>query len=58
MRLKVAYICSYEYELSKKGLFHTCIIIKRTCISIFSKITLVDTSKPCASIYLQKMQVA
>ena len=30
------------------------IIIKRTCISIFSKIGLVDQSKPCTQFYLQK----
>ena len=35
-------------------LFQTCIIVKRTCISIFSKIELVDQSKPCTQIYLQK----
>ena len=28
---------------------------KRTCISIFSKLGLVDQSKPCILIYLQKM---
>ena len=33
----------------------TCIIIKRTCISIFSKIGFVDQSKPCTQIYLQKI---
>ena len=36
-------------------LFQTCIIVKRTCISIFSKIGLVDQSKPCTQIYLQKI---
>ena len=36
-------------------LFQTCIIVKRTCISIFSKIGLVDRSKPCTQIYLQKI---
>ena len=35
-------------------LFQTCIIVQRTCISIFSKIGLVDQSKPCAQIHLQK----
>ena len=34
--------------------FQTCIIIKRTCISIFSKIGSVDQSKLCTHIYLQK----
>ena len=33
--------------------FQTCIIVKRTCISIFSKIGLVDQSKTCTQIYLQ-----
>ena len=37
----------------KKRLFQTCIIVKRTCISIFSQIGLVDQSKPCTQIYLQ-----
>ena len=36
-------------------LFQTCIIVKRTCISIFSKIGLVNhQSKLCTQIYLQK----
>ena len=35
-------------------LFQTCIIVKCNCISIFSKIGLVDQSKPCTQIYLQK----
>ena len=35
-------------------LFQTCIIVKRTCISIFSKIGLVDQSKPCTQVDLQK----
>ena len=39
----------------KNRLFQTCIIVKRTCISIFSKIELVDQSKPCTQIYLQKI---
>ena len=34
--------------------FQTCIIVKRTCISIFSNIGLVDQSKLCTQIYLQK----
>ena len=33
-------------------LLKTCIFIKRTCISIFSKIEFVDQSKPCTQIYL------
>ena len=32
--------------------FQTCTIVKRTCISIFSKIGLVDRSKLCTQIYL------
>ena len=39
----------------KNRLFQTCIIVNRTCISIFSKIGLVDQSKPCTQIYLQKI---
>ena len=35
-------------------LFQTCIIVKPTCISIFSKIGLGDQSKPYTQIYLQK----
>ena len=34
--------------------FQTCIIVKYTCISIYNKIRLVDLSKPCTQIYLQK----
>ena len=41
-------------NIFKNRLFQTCIIIKRTCISIFSKIGFVDQSKPCTQIYLQK----
>ena len=37
----------------KNRLFQTCIIVKRTCTSIFSKIGLVDLSKPCTQVYLQ-----
>ena len=36
--------------------FQTCIIVKRKCISIFSKIGLVDQSKLCTQIYLQKFE--
>ena len=38
----------------KNRLFQTCIIVKCTCISILSKIGLVDQSKPCTQIYLKK----
>ena len=34
--------------------FQTCTIVKRTCISIFGKIGLVDQSKLCTQIYLLK----
>ena len=34
--------------------FQTCIIVKRTCITIFCKIGLVDQSKLRTQIYLQK----
>ena len=40
-----------------KRLLKTCIIIKRTCILIFSKIGLIDQSKPCAQIYSQKIAI-
>ena len=38
----------------KNPRFQTCIIVERTCILIFSKIGLVDNSKPCTQVYLQK----
>ena len=38
----------------KNRFFETCIIVKRTCMSIFSEIGLVDQSKPCTQVYLQK----
>ena len=41
-------------KVFKNRLFQTCIIVKCTCISIFSKIGLVDQSKPCTQVYLQK----
>ena len=44
-------------EFLKNRLFQTCIIVKRTCITIFSKIGLVDQSKPCTQIYLQKFLI-
>ena len=34
-------------------LFQTCIFVQRTCIAIFSRIGLVDQSKPCTQIYSQ-----
>ena len=36
----------------KNRSFQTCVNVKRTCISIFSKLGLVDRSKPCTLIYL------
>ena len=36
-------------------LFKTGIFIKRTCISIISKIEFVDQSKPCTQIYLHNI---
>ena len=44
-------------EIFKNRLFQTCIIVKHTCITIFSKIGLVDQSKPCTQIYLQKFLI-
>ena len=41
-------------EIFKNRLFQTCIIVKRTCISIFSHIGLVNQSKPCTQVYLQQ----
>ena len=38
----------------KNRLFQACIFVKRTCMSIFSKIGLVDESKTCIQIYLRK----
>ena len=40
-------------RISKPNFFQTCIIGYRTCISIFSKIGLVDLSKPRTQVYLQ-----
>ena len=42
-----------EFFLNR--LFQTCVIVKRTCMSIFSKIWLMDQSKPCTQICLQKI---
>ena len=51
---QVAWICNYQYIFFLNRHFQTCIIVKLTCISIFSKIGLVDQSKTCTQIYLQK----
>ena len=48
-------IMQLTIRISKPNFFQTCIIGYRTCISIFSKIGLVDRSKPCTQIYLQKI---
>ena len=42
-------------QIFKNQLLQTCITIKRTCMSIFSKIGLIDQSKPCTQICLQKI---
>ena len=34
-------------NFEKNRLFQMCVIVKRTCTSIFSKIRLVDQLKPC-----------
>ena len=44
----------FAIEIFKNRLFQTCVIVKRTCVSTFSKIGLVDQSKLCTQIYLQK----
>ena len=41
-------------EIFKNRLFQTCVIVKRTCMSTFSKIGLIDQSKPCTQICLPK----
>ena len=41
----------------KNRLFQTCIIVKRTGLLIYSKIGLVDRSKSCTQIYLQKILI-
>ena len=48
----------YQYYFFKNQLLHTCITIKRTCMSIFTKIRLIDQSKPCTQICLQNLQLA
>ena len=51
----------YTYLIIKKKVvtpidpLKTGIFIKRTCISIFSKIEFVDQSKPCTQIYLHNI---
>ena len=38
----------------KNQLFQKCGVVKGTCMSIFSKIGLIDQSKSCTQIYLPK----
>ena len=46
-------------KFEKNRSFETCVIVKRTCILFFfSKLGVVDQSKPCTLIYLHKRQVA
>ena len=42
----------------KHRLFQTCIVVKRKCLTIFSKIGLVDQSKSCTQIYLQNCNLS
>ena len=42
-------------NFEKNRLIQICVIVKRKCISIFSKLGSVDQSKPCTLIYLQKI---
>ena len=41
-------------NFEKNQLFQTCVIVKRTCISIFNKIGLIDQSQPCTQMYTPK----
>ena len=52
---KIASCINLQLPLAifKNRPFQTCIIVKRTCISIFSKLELVDQSKLCIQIYWQ-----
>ena len=52
---KLHKFCNYQKYFLKNSRFHTCIIVERTCISIFSKIGLIDQSKPCTQIYLHNI---
>ena len=56
IRQKIASCINFQLPIAifKNRPFQTCIIVKRTCISIFSKIGLVDQSKLYTQIYLQK----
>ena len=57
IRKKIASCINLQLRIIifQNRLFQTCIIVKRTCTSIFSKIGSVDQSKPCTQIYLQKI---
>ena len=52
---KFAITCTIDFFLNR--LFQTCIIVKRTCRTIFSKIGLVDRSTPYTQIYLQTFYI-
>ena len=56
IRQKIASCINLQLPIAifKNQPFQTCIIVKRTCISIFSKIRLVDQSKLCTQIYFAK----
>ena len=51
------HISTTNNNLEKK-ISQTYIIVQRTCIAIFNRIGLVDQSKSCTQIYLQKLQIA
>ena len=55
LQKKIASCMNFQLPLNffLNRLFQTCIIVKRTSIPIFSKIGLVDQSKPCTQVYLQ-----
>ena len=54
---KIASFINFQLpiEVFKNRLFQTCVIVKRTCMSTFSKIRLIDQSKPRTQICLQKI---
>ena len=52
---KIANCINLQLPIVNLKTTRTCIIVKRTCILIFSKTGLADQSKPCTQIYLQKM---
>ena len=52
---KLHKFCNYQKYFWKNPRFQTCIIVERTCISIFNKIRLIYQSKPCTQIYLHNI---